>query len=150
VAEYEGNIFKPISEERLEIIAGWSEKNGQPRKQLSTLAHRMKDFGTIVATEAAHLKNLWKDWHTTNLELVKLAIEVLGRDAAELALCREDNDLAAQMNAAVDASRRHDARRTALKEQVADLERTIRMTAGETINNLDEQEKVGKPLGIAR
>jgi hypothetical protein len=150
VAEYEGIIFKPISEERLEIIAGWPEKNGQSCKQLSTLAHRMKDFETIVATEAAHLENLWKDWHATNLELVKLAIEVLGRDAAELALSREDNDLAAQMNAAAVASRRHEARRTALKEQAADLERTIRTTAGETINNLDEQEKVGKLLGIAR
>lgn len=142
VAEYENHIFKSISEDRLEIIGGSPEKNGRAQKQHVTLADRMRDFEQVVSEEAARIETLWKEWHVTNLQLACLAVEVLGPDGVELAFNQENKSLAAQMTAAVDANRRHEARRADYKEQAAELESSIRLTARETISNLHEQEKV--------
>jgi hypothetical protein len=148
VAEHEDNIFKPISEERLEITKSSPEKNGQALKQHVTLAGRMREFETLVATEATHLEALWKEWHATNLELVCLAIEVLGPDGVELAFNQDDKRTAAQINAAVDASRGDEARHNAFKEQAADMEHLVSMNAQETVNSLIEQEKVRQPFDV--
>lgn len=145
VAEYEDGIFKPISEERLEITTGAAENNGQTRKQEATLADRMRDFESILATEAAHLEGLWKEWHATNRELVCLAIEVLGPNGVKLALDQRDGETAALMDAAVDANKGNEARRRALHEQAMELERSIRGTTQEAIRNFKEQEKVSWP-----
>lgn len=142
VAEYEDNIFKSISGERLEITNVPAEKDGQPQKRQASLADRMQEFESVVAAESAHLEKLWKEWHDTNLELVCLAIQFLGPKGVNFAPKQDDTTIAPQMTAAGDANREHEARRIELKEQAAELEKSVRATAEETINHLNEQEKV--------
>ena len=142
MADFEDDIFKPISEERLEITSGSPGKDGQTRKQHATLAERMRDFEKTVAVEAAHLEKLWKEWQETQLELVCLAIEVLGKDGVGFLFDKDDRALAARVHAAVQSSREHDASHADIKEKAAHLDRSIRKAADETINDLNEQEKV--------
>jgi hypothetical protein len=147
VAEYEENVFQPISEQRLEITTGASEKNGKARKQHATLADRMQDFENIVTVKAARLETLWKEWHATNMELVCLAIEVLGQDGVELALGQDkSSSIMAQVDAATSVNRSQEDRRGDYKEQADELGRRIHTTAKETIDNLNEQEKVRWPV----
>lgn len=142
VADYESKIFSPMCKERLEIVIGSVEKGGKPSVQHATLADRMRDFGKVVSAEAAQLETLWREWYATNLELVRLAVEVLGPDGVEVARNQDDKSLAAQWNASIDANTRHEARRTEHTQQAAEMERSIRATAREAINHLAEQEKV--------
>ncbi len=143
VADYESKIFSPICEERLEIVVGSVEKGGQTSVQHATLAERMREFEQVVSAEAAQLETLWKEWYATNLELVRLAVEVLGPDGVEVSRNQDDMSLAAQANGAIDANRRHEARRTEYTDQAAEVERSIGATAKEAIQHLAEQEKVG-------
>jgi hypothetical protein len=143
VADFESKIFSPISEERLEIVVGSVEKGGQTLVQYATLADRMRDLEKVVSAEAAQLESLWKEWHATNLELVRLAVEVLGPAGVKASRSQDDKSLAAQVKAAIDENRRHEARHTEHEKQAAEMERSIRATAREAINNLTEQEKVG-------
>jgi hypothetical protein len=106
------------------------------------LADRMHSFEEVVARETVHLESLWKEWHETHLELVFLAVEVLGPDGADLALKEGDNNVAAKKQTAIDGSRELEANRAEVNERVAELEASIRTTAEETINDLTEQEKV--------
>ena len=145
VAKYEDEIFKPISEERLEITMGASEANGQTLRQEATLTDRMLDFERILAAEAAHLEALWKEWHATNRELVCLAIEFLGSDGVHIIPEQKDADTATSFNAAVDASEGRGNRRRDLQRQAVDLERSICTTIQETIDTFKEQEKVRWP-----
>ena len=70
VADYEDDIFRSISEERLEITCDSPARDGETRKQQASLADCMRDFEKIVEAEAAHLDDLWKEWQKTQLELV--------------------------------------------------------------------------------
>ncbi len=106
----------------------------------------MRDFEKTVAAEAARIDMLWKEWHAANLELVCLAIEVFGPDGVSLAYEQSDGTTAAQVNAAIDANRGYEARRTDFNDRAAGLETSLRTTAEEAINNLNEQEKVRWPL----
>ena len=142
VADFESKIFSPISEERLEIVVGSVEKGGQTSVQYATLADRMRDLEKVVSAEAAQLETLWKEWYATNLELVRLAVEVLGPAGVEVSRNQDDKSLAAQVNAAINENRGHEARHTEHTTQATEMERSIRATAREAINNLAEQEKV--------
>jgi hypothetical protein len=142
VAEYEDNIFKPISEERLEITSSLPGKNGLTRKEHGSLADRMRDFETIVSIEAAHLGELWKEWQETQLELVCLAIEVLGPEGVELLFNQDDNRLAAKVRMAFESSKEHESTWADVKDKASHIERSVRTIADETTNNLNEQEKV--------
>ncbi len=146
VADYESKIFSPLGEERLEIVIGSVEKAGQISVQHATLADRMRDFGKVVSAEAAQLETLWKEWYATNLELVRLAVEVLGPDGVEVSRNQDDMSLAAQANGAIDAYRRHEARRVDHTQQAVEMERSIAATAREAIHHLGEQEKVRQRL----
>lgn len=146
VAKFENDIFNPISEEELAVTIRSPEKGGQDQIEDLTLAERMRDFEILVAEKAAHLESLWKAWHATHLELVCLAIEVLGLDGVELAFDHDNKTIAAKINAVVDANKEHEARRTLFKEEATKLERSIRTVAQETVNNLSDQEKVRYPV----
>ena len=149
VAEYENNIFQPISEDRLEITSSSPDKNDAPQKQQVTLADRMRDFEQVVSTEAAHLETLWKEWHAASLDLACLAVEVLGPDGVKLAFNTDNQNTATHVTAAIDAHRARLATRAAVNERAAELESSIRRTAEETISNLNQQEKVGLALLLA-
>lgn len=102
----------------------------------------MRDFEKVVAAETSHLERLWEEWHATNLELVCLAIEVLGKDGVELALNENDKITAAQMDAAAEKNKEHEARRADVEREAAGMKSFIHATAEETIKALVEQEKV--------
>ncbi len=148
VADYESKISSPVSEERLEIVSSSVGKNGQTSVQNATLADRMLDFEKVVSAKAAQLETLWKEWFSANLELVHLAVEVLGPDGVEVSHHQDGKSLAAQAYAAVDANRRHEARRTESTQQAAEMEKSIRATAREAIDNLTGQEKVRQLLSF--
>lgn len=148
VANFEESIFKPISEERLEISSGSPEENAEPQKKYATLAERMRAFEKMFAEKAAHLETLWKEWHATNLELVCLAVEVLGPNGVQLNLSQEEDSDAAKILAALEASSEHECRRANMNEKGADLENSVSALARETVNNLNEQEKVGLSFGF--
>ncbi|KAF7513349.1 hypothetical protein GJ744_009770 [Endocarpon pusillum] len=141
VADFESKVFSPISEERLEIVVGSAGKDGQTSVQYATLADRMRDLEKVVSAEAAQLESLWKEWYATNLELVRLAVEVLGPARVKASRNQDDKNFAAQVNAAVDENRGHEARHTEYQKQSAEMESSIRATAREAINHLTEQEK---------
>lgn len=102
----------------------------------------MRDFEKVAAAEISHLERLWEEWQATNLELVCLAIEVLGKDGVELTLNDNDKTTAAQKDAAAEKNSGHEARRTDIKGEAAEMVRSVQMTAEETIKTLIEQEKV--------
>ncbi|ERF70595.1 hypothetical protein EPUS_02461 [Endocarpon pusillum Z07020] len=141
VADFESKIFSPISEERLEIVVGSAEEGGQTSVQYATLADRMRDLERVLSAEAAQLESLWKEWYATNLELVRLAVEVLGPVGVKASRNQDDKSLTAQVTAAIDENRGHEARHTEYQKKAAEMERSIRATAREAINHLTEQEK---------
>lgn len=142
VADYEDDIFKSISEERLEITSDASTKDGQTCKQQASLADRMRDFEKIVAVEADHLDQLWREWQKTQLELVCLAIAVLGLEGVELSFDQDDECLRASVQVAVDSCREHEAACADVKKRVGHVEKSIRTIADNAISHLNEQEKV--------
>jgi hypothetical protein len=142
VAEYEDNIFKPISEERLEITTNSLERNGHAQKQHASLADRMNEFGKVVAAEEAHLQRLWKEWQETQTNFVCLAAEVLGPEDINVTFEKTDTLVATAMNAAFAAYKEAEARRSELKDDADGLEESVGMIAEDTLNMLNEQEKV--------
>lgn len=142
VAAYEDDIFKPISEERLEITTEPAERSDRSGKKYTTLADQMSGFRQLVETETVNLQRLWKEWHRINLDLVWLAIEVLGPDSVELALDQHDQSISSRKNTAAAENQRHRARQTGFENKSAELIEAIRTAAKETIDVLNEQEKV--------
>lgn len=142
VADFEDDIFTSISEERLEITSNSPAKDGQTQKQQASLADRMRRFEKIVAAEAAHLEDLWKEWQQTQLELVCLTVEVLGEDGVEILFDQDDKDLRAGIQAALHSSRGHTATAADVKVKTGHIAKSIQTIADETTNHLNEQEKV--------
>jgi hypothetical protein len=102
----------------------------------------MNEFQQVVETESSHLQTLWKEWHNVKMGLVCVAIEVLGPEGVGFSLGQDDQGIPSRTDTAVDAHQRDQANRAAVREKAGRLKQAIYMTAGKSMDDLYEQEKV--------
>ncbi len=139
--DYEARAFQSVAEERL-LITLESQKDGVVEKREVIFGDRILEFMETAEEEERILDGLWRQWVETQLEMICLAMEVLGPD--EIAI--DDGKMAANLQEKLESAFQiHTQHKNAYSEsleRLAAIKESAKKTSARTLKTLKEQQKV--------
>lgn len=148
---YEKNIYRPISGESFEVMPGNAGKKEGKTRQETTLEERMRHFEEVLTTEAARLEQLHRQWFETQLDLISLALEILGSEGLQQEQEGESIEAktTAKFHAAIKTGTDRAAEQARIEERAKDVENSVKSMGAKAGKELNDNEKVrlrNKPL----
>ena len=138
--DYEARAFHSVADERL-LIMFEPPNNKVLEKREVIFGDRMLEFMHVVEEEEKMLDKLWRQWTGIQLEMICLAMEVLGPDQIVL----EEKHMSANVQEKVNAaSQIHGQHKQALEEtldKTAAIEESSKKTTARTLKTLKDQQK---------
>ena len=130
-----------MADERL-LITIQSQEDGVTEKREVIFGERMLEFMETVELEERTLDDLWRQWTETQLEMINLAMEVLGPDEIVI----DDEKMSASLQETIErASQVHSQHRSAYNESLeslANIKESAKKISARTLKTLKEQQQV--------
>lgn len=130
-------------------------RSGNERPQEVLLQDRITAFKSLRQDKEEALRKLWEEWEDTQLELIGLAAEALGRDALTFAQVRDEDLKPGQreklQNTLMNAQRLFEKKRghhESLQQDLGAFEENIDQIASKTEKTVAEMQQVSMPSAV--
>ena len=139
--DYETRAFQSIADERLLITTLSPEKKAM-REEEVVFGERMKEFQHVMEKEEAIIEALWREWEEIQIEMVCLALEVLGPEDVTLEEEKASAITPQKVAGAVHCYLQHQDAFNETLDKTAAIQNSVKKVTSRTLKTLRDQQEV--------
>lgn len=136
----ETQLSASIAAQKLAITQERSAKGNE--RQVVVFGDRMREFQHILDESEASLQQMWKEWSAVQIEIMGIAVEVLGPAALMVDQGNLATGLEEQLQSAVQVNAEDARARNTNQARLQDIERSCQQLCSTTLVETQELQKV--------